>query len=175
MSNRVFVIALASSAFFGSSAAQEPDTAFRARILRPAYGPGSGPLVCIDAAHANHHTASGRYAPFARLLRDDGYRIAELLEAWSDSGLAECAMLVVANALAESNTQDRSPPYPSALARAEIQAVAAWIQAGGGLLLVADHSPWAGAAGDLGLIFGFHMLNAYAVPSDSGAGVAVFG
>jgi hypothetical protein len=109
------------------------------------------------------------------LLRDDGYRIAELLEAWSDSALAECAMLVVANALAESNTQDRSAPYPSAFAREEIQAVAAWIQVGGGLLLVADHSPWAGAAGDLGLIFGFNMLNAYAAPSDSGAVIAVFG
>jgi hypothetical protein len=172
---RVFVLAAGGLALFGPAVGQEPDSSFRAQIARPAYSSGSGPVVCIDAAHANAHTAAGRYWPFAQLVRDDGYRVTEVLDPWTNSELGACSVLVVANALSESNRQDRSFPHPSAFSRDEIDVITAWIDAGGGLLLIADHSPWAGAARDLGLVLGFEMLDAFAAPSDSGAVIAVFG
>lgn len=50
----------------------DPD--FKAVVDRPAYRE-SGPVVGIDEAHSNFHTAAGQYKPFADLLTSDGYRV----------------------------------------------------------------------------------------------------
>lgn len=157
------------------SIAQQPDTSFHLAITTPAYRAGAGPVVCVDESHANRHTAGGTYAPFARLLRSDGYRVQGLALPWSAGSLRECAVLVVANALAPPNTSDRSLPHLPAFSKAELDTVTAWINGGGGLLLIADHAPFAGAVADLGLILGVDMLDAFAAPGDSGAVIAVFG
>jgi len=158
-----------------SAAARQPDTGFRHIIATPAFGINAGPVVCIDESHANTHTISGTYAPFATLLRADGYQVQGFSLAWSSSALQQCAVLVVANAIATANTRDRSLPHHPAFSKLELDTLIAWINAGGSLLLIADHAPWPGAAGDLGMILGVNMLDAFATPGDSGAVIAIFG
>lgn len=57
-------------------AQQGPDMAFAdtVSVARPAF-PDSGahPRVLVDEAHHNAHTMETGYAPFAALLRADGY------------------------------------------------------------------------------------------------------
>src|SRR5262249_186862 len=53
---------------------QMADPDFDTKVDRPAY-PKEHPVVAIDEAHANFHTAEGRYKPFADLLAADGYRV----------------------------------------------------------------------------------------------------
>src|SRR5215204_4107099 len=57
-----------------ASSQQVADPDFKPKVERPAYA-GRGPVVLIDEAHGNFHTASGRYAPFAALLKADGFDV----------------------------------------------------------------------------------------------------
>ncbi len=57
---------------------QQSDPTFDTRVKSPAYQVGVGslhPRVVMDEGHRNFHTASGRYKPFAELLRSDGYTV----------------------------------------------------------------------------------------------------
>jgi hypothetical protein len=56
---------------------QVADTTFNPLIPQPEYASGKGPVVAVDEGHYNFHTAGGRYLPFARLLRADGYVVKE--------------------------------------------------------------------------------------------------
>lgn len=160
--------------FAGSCAAQQQgDTGFRYENPAPRYSSGEGPVVCIDEAHYNFHTADGRYAPFASLLRTDGFRVAGSSDLFRAETLAACDVMVVANALAASNDGDWTYPHPSAFAREEILAVLAWIQEGGRFLMFADHAPFPGAARDLGAVLGLFMADVYA-DGGPGSGPDVF-
>lgn len=151
-----------------ASAQQDADTAFRYVGPAPGYDAGSGPRVCIDAAHHNFHTMDGRYLAFATLLRDDGYRVRANSEAFAAESLGECDIMVISNAMAEANEEDWAYPHPSAFSRDEITTLLDWVMNGGSLLLIVDHAPMPGAAGDLGVLLGAHMLDAY-------VGMEVFG
>lgn len=142
-------------------AQQISDDAFRFPNPHPAYAPGSGPVVCIDEAHHNFHTADGRYRPFADLLRTDGYSVLGYDGPLSRESLAECSLLVIANALAQANDSDWTYPHGSAFTAREIRELMAWVRGGGRLLVFADHAPMAGAARDLGAVFGLIMIDAY--------------
>lgn len=144
------------------SAQQASDTSYAPPIARPAYEPGKGPVVAIDQAHFNFHTASGRYEPFAKLLRRDGYRVDSLCAAFSPESLKGVDVLVIANAVNAKNAEDWALPTPSAFTPEEIAAVRAWVEKGGSLFLIADHMPFAGAAADLARTFGVAYVNGYA-------------
>ncbi len=143
-------------------AQQVPDPAFRPALPRPAYAPARGPRVAVDGGHFNFHTAEGRYAAFAELLRRDGYRVAGREGPFTPASLKEADVLVVANALNARNADDWSLPTPSAFTPEEIATVQAWVRKGGALLLIVDHMPFPGGAGDLAAAFGFTFSNGYA-------------
>ncbi|QQS45904.1 MAG: DUF4350 domain-containing protein [Acidobacteriota bacterium] len=145
-----------------ANAQQAPDTDFKPPIKKPLFKPGEGPVVLIDEAHFNFHTASGRYQTFADLLRRDGYVVRGLGEKFSKKSLSGGRILVIANPLHESNQSNWSPPNPSAFTKEEIAAVKAWVEAGGALMLIADHLPFPGAAGELAKAFGISFNNGYA-------------
>lgn len=145
-----------------AAAQQVADTAFAPPIARPAFGAGAGPVVAIDEAHDNFHTATGRYLPFAALLRRDGFRVRAGSTAFTEDALRGVDILVVANALHARNRADWSLPTPSAFTDAEIGVVRAWVRRGGALLLIADHMPMAGAAEALGAAFGVTWNNGFA-------------
>src|SRR5687768_14978849 len=74
---------------------QVSDTLFDPPIRRPAFPTGTGPTVLLDEGHFNFHTVEGRYAPFVRLLRRDGFVVRPLREPWSPGSLAPARILVM--------------------------------------------------------------------------------
>ncbi len=150
------------------SAQQVPDDAYHPPLPQPAYALNGGPQVAIDQAHHNFHTVSGRYAPFAALLRRDGYRVSGIDRPFSADSLRGVAVLVIANALNARNVRDWSLPTPSAFTAGEIAAVHTWVEQGGSLFLIADPMPFAGAATDLARAFGVQFSNGFAVSAATG-------
>ena len=157
-----------------ASAQQVADPDFKPAIARPAYKQGRGPRVLLDEAHHNFHTATGRYQPFAELLRRDGYVVEASAKPFNRESLKGARVLVIANAVAERNVDDWSLPNPSAFTDAEIEAVRAWVQRGGSLLLIVDHMPMGGAAEKMGAAFGVRWHNGFALDEKQGAGVLFF-
>lgn len=145
-------------------AQQVPDTAFNYKIDQPRYATGAGPVICIDAAHYNFHTADNRFYAFAKLLRADGYVISDNDDQFDAQSLAKCYMLVISNAIHEQNQNGNwALPNPSAFTPEEIRAIKTWVETGGRLFLIADHMPFAGAAAELARTFGFEFLNSFAM------------
>lgn len=141
---------------------QVPDTAFRPETGPPAHRPGTGPRVVLDEAHNNFHTVDGRYQTFAGVLRRDGFVVEGGTGSFTAASLADVDLLVIANALHDSDVEEWRLPNPSAFTQAEIQAVSGWVRNGGSLLLIADHMPFPGAAADLAASFGFELMNGFA-------------
>lgn len=157
----------------GARAQQVADTSFEPPIPSPAYRPGRGPVVLLDEAHFNFHTAEGRYQPFSELLRRDGYVVKASRLKFSRASLRGGQILVIANPLAERNRTDWSLPTPSAFSEEEVEAVRVWVKGGGSLLLIADHMPFPGAAGTLAQAFGIRFSNGYA-RDEQGQGPMLF-
>lgn len=144
---------------------QMVDPDFRPTVERPVWAEGQGPVVVIDEAHANFHRLEGQYAPFAALLKADGYQVRAGTQAFDAGGLEGVDVLVIANAGA---TGER--PTPPAFTEAEGAALEAWVRDGGRLLLIADHTPFGAAAEGLAARFGVTMGTGYAfVLTDGGA------
>ena len=141
---------------------QEADADFRPEISAPAFPLASGPTVAIDEGHKNFHTMGGRFRPFADLLEQDGYVVRPFRGRLSLDALGDLDILVIANAAAD--TLGLAPhvlPTSSAFEPEEIRAVREWVEAGGRLLLIADHMPSGGEAYDLAAAFGVLFSNGY--------------
>ena len=147
----------------GVDAQQVQDSLFRPSFADPAFNPGTGPCIAIDQGHHNFHTRSGRYQACARVLEADGFRVVDNDGAFTEKSLKNLDALVIANALNVSNTRQWALPTPSAFTEKEIAIVKAWVEGGGGLLLIAGHMPFAGAAQELAAAFGFTFSNCFAV------------
>ncbi|MHC4493774.1 MAG: hypothetical protein ACYTDU_19410, partial [Planctomycetota bacterium] len=139
-------------------------------IAEPAFPYYGGPLILVDAAHFNTHTLERRYRPLAKVAQLDGYRVQSSTAPFSRMSLALARILVVVNALHERNRVKPSPmatdwslPTPSAFTPDEIDAVRDWVHDGGGLLLAADHMPFAGAAAALAAAFGVGFDNGFVI------------
>lgn len=147
-----------------SAPRQGPDRDFHPAVENPAYASGKGPVVCLDEGHTNFHTLDGRFWAFGELLRRDGYVVRALRSKFDRQSLTECSILVISNALPNSDPWETYPyPTPSAFAAEEIAATNAWVRAGGNLLLIADHMPCAGAAASLAAAFGVTFSDSFAV------------
>ena len=156
------------------AAQQVADTVYAPAIPRPQYEAGAGPVVAIDAAHLNFHTADGRFLPFARLLERDGYRVVSNDEAFTVDGLRGIDVLVISNALHPQSARGWAPlPSLPAFTAGEVAALEAWVSGGGSLLLIADHMPIAGHAESLAAAFGIRFQNGFAMDAAS-SGSAVF-
>ena len=129
-------------------------------VSDPAFAPGTGPKVVVDAAHGNFHTIEGRFAPFAALLRNDGFRVEQGALHFTDSSLAGVDVLVIANA--------EPVRGGSAFTVQEIAAVKRFVAEGGSLLLIADHTPFPLAVMEMSASFSVHFLDVYAEDDDSG-------
>jgi hypothetical protein len=156
-----------------AAAQQVADPGFAPAIGAPAFAAGRGPVVLVDEAHFNFHTAGGRYRPFADLLRRDGFVVSGSPDALSAASLARARILVISNALGERNQSNWDPPVAQAFSPAEVAAVRRWIEAGGALLLIADHAPFASAAADLGTALGVRFSDGW-VRLETAPGPMVF-
>ena len=170
---RIVPLLCAAAAFAAQPAAagaqsQISDPDFDAAVERPAYSSG-GPVVVIDEAHANFHTATGRYRPFAELLRNDGYTVVAGTAAFDQDALGTVDILVISNALPPAGAAPGTP----ALTEEESDAVAGWVSEGGSLLLIADHAPFGSAAENLAGRFGVTMGKGWVWDfRESGASIA---
>lgn len=153
---------------------QIPDTSFKPPIAAPAYKTGRGPVVLVDEAHNNFHTAYGRYLAFADLLRRDGYRVVPNTSPFTAESLKRARVLVIANAVNAQNVTNWSLPNPSAFTDEEVAAVSEWVRRGGSLFLIVDHMPMPGAAERLGAAFGARWSNGFAVDEKVSGNPLVF-
>jgi len=137
-------------------------------VALPAYPIGAGPVVAIDEGHNDYHTLEGRYAPFAAVLANDGYRVVPFRDRFDSRTLGQINVLVIANPLASANVGAGKwkLPTPSAFEGGEIEAIRTWVRNGGALFMIADHMPFAGAVGPLAAAFGFRFDNDYATKAD---------
>jgi hypothetical protein len=90
---------------------------------------GQGPMVLIDEAHSDFHTATGRYLPFAGLLRRGGYVVKASAAQFTPKAPEAGRVLVIANAVA-------------ALTAEKVAAVRDRVAGGGSLPLIAGHPPF---------------------------------
>lgn len=156
-------------------AQQLPDTAFTFLIKQSAYAFGKGPVIMIDQAHYNFHTKDKGFAAFSNLLTQDGYVVKKLEKPLLNRDvLNNCKILVIANALNIKNQEEWVLPCPSAFTKEEIVVIKDWVKNGGNLILIADHMPFAGAATELGLVFGFEFVNGFAITSNNAWPPSVF-
>jgi hypothetical protein len=153
-----------------ASAQQLPDPDFDASVAEPTYT-RNHPRVTIDQAHFNFHTATGGYAPFAQLLRNDGYDVQAGTSKLDAASLRGVQILVISNAL--GSPEPGKAAAKSAFTDQECKAVHAWVSAGGSLLLIADHAPMGSAAARLGKRFGVDMGAGYAFDAANGVGSTI--
>lgn len=154
---------------FDVVAQQLPDLAFDVRVAQPSFPAERGPLLAIDEAHRNFHTASGRYKPFANLARNDGFRVVENTRAFTVKELERFKLLVISNAI---GADDENAYTHSAFSTEESAAVRDWVSAGGALLLIADHAPMGVAAESLAQKFGVEMGKGFTEDSEHSAPAA---
>lgn len=143
------------------AAQQVADPTFHPPIENPAYPAGTGPVVLIDEAHDNFHTSTGRYMPFAALLRRDGFIVTASVAGLTVETLETARMLVMANAVTPLTSDEKA-------------AVQGWVTGGGSLFLIADHAPFDAAAADLGEEFGIRFSGRTARDPNDGSGRLVF-
>jgi hypothetical protein len=160
-----------------AGAQQVADSAFAPPIPHPAFRGGAGPVVLMDEAHHNFHTAEGRYLAFSRLARRDGYVVRSNHERISRATLAGARILVIANALAERNAGGNwSLPTPSTFDSSEVASIRSWVESGGSLWLISDHMPFPGAVEPIAESFGILMSNGFAMDQGGrGGGIMSYG
>src|SRR6185436_19128054 len=139
--------------------AQVADPDFDAKVATPAYD-RKGPKVLFDEAHNNFHTTTGRYKPFADLIRNDGYQITPNTAKFTRETLKGFRVLVIANALGHPRMGAAEASNP-AFTDEESDVVRDWVKAGGSLLLIADHSPMGSANQILAQRFAVDMSKSY--------------
>jgi hypothetical protein len=147
-----------------------PDKHFDASVVSPAYTVNH-PVLLFDEGHHNAHRVNGRYAPFAKLMTNDGYEVRTHAGAFAPVSLRDAKVLVIVNASGGSNPQVFGINLPflrkgeraaSAFTPAEIQIISEWVRGGGSLLLIADHYPFGTAAAPLAAAFGVTMHGGFA-------------
>jgi hypothetical protein len=176
----------AAGAGFLHWSSQHADFFYRPQLEAPAFT-ATHPVVTIDEAHYEAHTAGGLYAPFVRLLEADGFTVRRGEAAFTAESLSAARVLVIVNAAGASRRKflgvnlDPEPPADrgaKAFTAAEVEAVRQWVEAGGSLLLIADHHPFGSAAAELAAAFGVTMnqgfVDAPKSPADVGNGDLLF-
>jgi hypothetical protein len=171
----VLALAFLVSAFFF---AQRADYGWSPEVERPTWT-AEHPRVLFDEGHHEASTAglSGRYWPFARLLRADGYDLVRTRAPLTPGLLSGGRVLVIADAAGALKPQLFGINLPVATGRrrsdpafttAEIDAVREWVERGGSLLLIADHAPFGQAVAALAASLGVTLrLGFVEVPGES--------
>ena len=98
--------------------------------------------VVLDEAHHNYlATASGPYRTFVALARSEGFFVTSSRRPVTAEGLAITDVLVIANPMGSEPPAPLDQQAKAAFTLAETDAIHAWVEKGGGLLLATDHYP----------------------------------
>lgn len=101
------------------AAQQVAETLSRPDLAPPTFPGGEGPVVLVDAAHGNFHTADGRYRPFAQVMERDGWTVRSLRSPLTPEAVAGARVIVIANALDSANRGRWVLPIHQAFTEAE--------------------------------------------------------
>lgn len=147
---------------------QVPDLGFPIIIENPKYTGAKTAIIGIDASHHNFHTLETNFAPFAKLVEKDGYHPVSISEINKET-LDSLNIFVIANPLESSNVGNWRRPIANAFSENEIEIIEKWVQAGGSLLVIADHMPFAGATNTLAKRFGFSYEDGFVLNREGGS------
>jgi hypothetical protein len=161
------VLALLLAVAVAVSRAQRADFGWKPAVVKPAFA-SVHPRVVFDEGHCNASTAGlgGRYLPFGRLLRADGYDFRRRGRAFAAGCFDGAQVLVIANAAGAPKPQFMGVNLPVRTSRErgdpaftpeEVTLVRKWVEGGGSLLLIADHAPMGAASEALSAAFGVKM------------------
>ncbi|MEO9872494.1 hypothetical protein [Ekhidna sp.] len=139
------------------------DSAFRVPVISPMFLSEDGPKVLVDEAHNNLHRKEGGLYSFTRMMEEDGAQVFANDQVFTEEVLIKYDLLIIVNALHDSNVGNWQNPCPSAFTKGEIEAIVAFVKNGGSLLFVADHMPYGGAAQDLAKRLGIEWSNSFAI------------
>lgn len=136
----------------------------------PAYAAQSGPRIVIHR-HVSPYLQRGSFEPFKALAETDGFRVRWLDAPLTAEILAETDILAIVNAYARSGAGDyrrfSTMDVPSIYSEGELDLIVSWVEKGGSLLLLADHSPFAGGTIELASRFGAIYMTGHALRKDS--------
>lgn len=141
----------AAAVYFLNREPRAYDPSFDATVAAPAYRE-QGPVVVFDEGHRNAHLTSTGYQPLVSLIRNDGYDVRAHGGAITAETLADASVLII-NAPRGGNEANDGPAFEAA----EEDAIVAWVERGGGLLLATDHWPFGVAAARLSRRFGVEV------------------
>lgn len=119
------------------------DVSYSPQVRRPAYGK-RGPQMLIDEAHGNTHTARAHFTPLAKLFERDGFRVSRGRQTLFGELLEPYQVLVIAN------------PRQS-FSSLEISAIRAWVDEGGGLMLISDRGRAVDVVQPVAAVFGLAL------------------
>jgi hypothetical protein len=158
MKRTCLIMTIALLAFSCSKGQQKPDDSFNPEIKNPAYSLDQGPVIFVDEGHANFHTITWRYRPFAKIIERDGYVVKSAKAKISIELLKGCKVFVISVPTSKGNQ--------SAYTNGEIRILKDWVMAGGSLLLITDHMPDPPAIAELAEAFGITVNNGYVLNED---------
>ena len=139
---------------------QLPDLEFTYANDAPAYAPGAGPQILFSTKNSEY-VERGSLDPLGALAKGDGFKVSRVEGSLTGALGDPAGILVVANPFLKTYRQFPAMTPPSAFDPDEIEAVRAWVEAGGSLLILADHAPFGGGSSDLAKAFGFEFLNGH--------------
>ncbi|NVJ89386.1 MAG: DUF4350 domain-containing protein [Flavobacteriaceae bacterium] len=145
--------------FYSFNAQQRAEVIEVPKFKNPKFETNNGPQIYVDHLHNNFHKISGRFKPFADLMKNDGYKV-DSLSNYNQLSITD--ILVISNALNLKNIGNWRRPIYDAFTAEEISMLKKWVESGGSLLLIADHMPMAGAAKTLAKAFGFEFCDGFA-------------
>ncbi len=136
----------------------------------PAFEPGSGAKITIHR-NVSPYVVRGSFDVFKYLAETDGFAVDWLDTTLDSTKLAATDILVVANPYIRGGALDYrnfgTLDAPSVYSEAEIALIEGWVKEGGALLLLADHSPFAGGGIKLAEAFGFTFMTGFAIHKSS--------
>ncbi len=123
-------------------------------VASPRFEAGKGPRVLFDEAHNNIHPLDSAFAPFHRLLSNDGYSVDVNREPFGASVLRRYRVVMIVGAWGSSEARlAHQDPFTDD----EREELRGWVRAGGGLLLVTDHYPTSTASVKIARAFGIEV------------------
>ena len=145
---------------------QVGDQNYQFSNLTPAYEIDDGPSVLIHR-YQSKYVKRGSLDPFFMLLKSDGFKPNYINEKLLKPILSSAKILVIANSYTKDYRSYSTLSAPSVYSDIEIQIIKNWVSSGGSLLILADHSPFAGGSLKLADAFGFSYMTGHAIRKDS--------
>ena len=146
--------------------AQPADAAYRFENTSPAWQQNAGPRVILHR-YVSPYVQRGSMEPFETLVRTDGFKFDWVDVKLTADVLDSADILVVANPYLKGGRLDyrnfSTLEAPSVYSDDEIAMIHQWVDEGGALLVLADHSPFAGGAIKLMNAFGYTPMTGFAI------------